>query len=139
MVYENGFSVGWSYIEEDPFVDHFSLGFHSDEGVLQFKNTTGRSGVLLEENGLCSKTGDILGVCIDYETNLIFFTRNGKIIDQIAIEIPQDLLLYPAIGGNDKIRMKVNLGSSPYLWDFSGYLKQKNIAKFQQYYNTTKQ
>jgi len=102
----------------------FSYGYHGDDGGIYFEN--GFTYIKEEKWGL----GDTIGCGFDFQTNNIFFTKNGKLIHSrlvYEIEIIKGQLL-PTIGMRSKNACcSVNFGQEPFKFDVIAYISKQCI------------
>jgi hypothetical protein len=123
------YMIGW----KDKSYDLYSVGYHSDDGTIrQNQGYVGQKFPQLE----CT-INDTMGVCIDYEQNVVFFTRNGVRITEREEKPPENMKLFAAVSfekqdpvvAHETPGVKLNLGSHPFVWDFSKYVEEARTAK----------
>jgi hypothetical protein len=80
-----------------------SIGYFSDTGNKHFNNPfVGRP------YGYPYEEGDVIGVGYRHRTGTIFFTRNGRKLDEACFGLRYNL--FPTIGANGPCQIHVNLG-----------------------------
>lgn len=95
-----------------------SWGYHGNDGHL--RSTEGRN-----PYGPTFTTGDFIGCCIDFEDELIFYTKNGERLDVAFTDILFDEYeksgkddIYPTIGLHSVgEHLCVNFGKKPFVYD----------------------
>jgi Ran-binding protein 9/10 len=102
-----------------------SWGYHGDDGRLFHDSTWGRP------FGPTFTTDDVIGCGLDFRRRLIFYTKNGKLLDAAARNLsfkpplePEEDDVYPLIGlHSDEERVRVNFGKEPFLFNIGKYVK----------------
>jgi len=89
-----------------------SWGYHGDDGC----------SFAAEKNGTpfgpIFGTGDIIGCGIDFNTNQVFFTKNGTLIGTVFKDIGKTIELYPSIGlRHSDEAVRANFGQDPFRFD----------------------
>ncbi|KAI9018044.1 concanavalin A-like lectin/glucanase domain-containing protein [Phycomyces nitens] len=120
-----GFSGPTNDLDRLPGWDKKSWGYHGDDG---FCFSGSGSGV---PYGPRFTTGDVIGCCMDFANNTIFYTKNGISVGTAFKGVNPTFKIYPNIGlrttGEHVI---TNFGEDPFMFDIDGYvLEQKH--KFQ--------
>jgi hypothetical protein len=93
-----------------------SIGYHSDDGNIFISKTTG------ELYGPIYTTGDVVGCCINFINKIVFFTKNGEFIKNVAFECEDEYELFPAIGmRNKKQSIQINFGEKSFYYNFKKY------------------
>lgn len=79
------------------------MGYFSNTGNKHFNNPfAGRP------YGFTYEEGDVIGVGYRHRTGTIFFTRNGRKLDEACFGLRYNL--FPTIGANGPCQVHVNLG-----------------------------
>jgi len=99
-----------------------SWGYHGDDGHL-YSAEGGNS------YGPIFTTGDVVGCCIDFENQLIFYTKNGELLDVAFTDISFDEYekpgkddIYPTIGLHSVgEHVHVNFGKEPFVYEIRKY------------------
>lgn len=95
-----------------------TFGYHGDDGNL-FKG----SGVG-KVYGPTFTTGDVIGCCVNYIQNSLFFTKNGIPLAEATSDIKGTY--YPCVGLRTPGEVvEANFGQSPYLFDFEQFKKDE--------------
>lgn len=107
-----------------PGWESVSWGYHSDDGMVYHDNV-GKS------YGPTFATRDIIGCCINFQERLIFYTRNGELLDVAFTEISFQAFdksyredIRPMIGlysPGDHVR--VNFGKEPFMFNITKYIR----------------
>lgn len=93
-----------------------SYGYHGDDGKLYIGNGQGSA------YGNTFTTGDVIGCCINFIENNLFFTKNGTNAGVAFNDIQSKL--HPTLGMRDsKTSMYVNLGQDPFVFNIAEYFK----------------
>eukprot|EP01130_Rhizamoeba_saxonica_P003814 TRINITY_DN1581_c0_g1_i2.p1 TRINITY_DN1581_c0_g1~~TRINITY_DN1581_c0_g1_i2.p1 ORF type:complete len:564 (+),score=102.85 TRINITY_DN1581_c0_g1_i2:41-1693(+) len=108
-----GVGIGkYGYYEGHPGWKNGTWGYHGDDG--NYFNGHGfgyRWGPLYT-------TGDIIGCGVDWNTNALFFTKNGEFIGNTNDKIMRISKLYPIIGLHSHgEKVQVNFGEKPFVFD----------------------
>ncbi|RCH93940.1 Protein ssh4 [Rhizopus stolonifer] len=86
-----------------------SIGYFSDTGNKHFSNPfVGRP------YGCAYEEGDVIGVGYRHRTGTIFFTRNGRKLDEACFGLRYNL--FPTIGANGPCQIHVNLGQMGFVF-----------------------
>lgn len=86
-----------------------SCGYHGATGMLFTGSETG------QEFGPTFSKGDTVGAGISFNTNMIFFVKNGKVIESIPNEM-MSCALYPVVSlGSVGDEVHFNFGKHPFL------------------------
>jgi hypothetical protein len=105
-----------------PGWDRQSFGYHGDDGGIFHS-----SGGMVERFGPCFGSGDTVGCGIDYVSQGIFFTLNGKLLGYGWKGIDAEFLqnnLYPVVGIDTNAAISVNFGAKPFQYDLSSFSKK---------------
>eukprot|EP00249_Psilotum_nudum_P007140 c20336_g1_i1 orf=333-1706(+) len=95
-----------------------SYGYHGDDGMLYHGQGKG------DNFGPTFTAGDTVGAGINYASQEIFFTKNGKLVGTCTkdVKVP----LYPTIGlhsPNEKV--EVNFGQRPFIFDLEALAQEE--------------
>jgi len=121
-----------------PGYEYESYGYHSDDGQLYVHSIEPFQGRSKFGSGF--KLGDTIGVGYDQTQNGIFFTLNGAVVTRKEIKIQLPMLryrnehlhpyqcvvegvksvLYPTVGSDGNVTLKVNFGSLPFMFKAKG-------------------
>ncbi|ELP88574.1 hypothetical protein EIN_335560 [Entamoeba invadens IP1] len=115
-------SIGLTPTKDYPDNKHIgwignAIGFHSDDGQL-FDNTG--SGASFDRP---YNSGDVIGVGFNVMKKVVFFTRNGKIVNNKFIPTYCDTM-YPALGFSTCYSVSVNFGQQPFVFDILEEIKK---------------
>jgi Ran-binding protein 9/10 len=102
-----------------------SWGYHGDDGMAY------HDGDSKSYYGPTFSTGDIIGCCINFQERLIFYTRNGELLDVAFTEISFHAFeksykddIFPMIGllsPGDHVR--VNFGKESFVFNITDYVR----------------
>lgn len=100
-----------------PGWDAGCYGYHGDDGNFFTSSGTGKA------YGPKFGTGDVIGCGIDTVQNTVFFTKNGKHLGIAFQGKTNDVRgLYPTVGlKTPGMKLHLNLGYTPFMFDFDGY------------------
>lgn len=94
------FLIGWN---------RYSIGYFSNNGCKYFSSPfSGKS------YGIPFNHGDIIGVGYRHRTGTLFFTRNGRRLEDAYTGLRWNL--FPSIGANGPCQIHVNLGQSGFVF-----------------------
>ncbi|KAK0667487.1 ankyrin repeat-containing domain protein [Cercophora samala] len=100
-----------------------SVGYHSDNGGLYLEN--GHRDTIHEKYGL----GSTVGCGIDYETEELFFTLDGKIMIQRKCPNLIFRKLYPCVAQSYReAKVTVNFGSEKFAWEGANRRATRGIS-----------
>lgn len=91
---EHELYIGWN---------RHSVGYFSDTGNKYFNNP-----FIGKPYGFTYEEGDVIGVGYRHRTGTVFFTRNGRKLDEACFGLRYNL--FPTIGANGPCQIHVNLG-----------------------------
>lgn len=92
-----------------PGWNRYSIGYFSNNGCTYFSSPfNGKS------YGIPFNHGDIIGVGYRHRTGTIFFTRNGRRLEDAYTGLRWNL--FPSIGANGPCQIHVNLGQSGFVF-----------------------
>lgn len=92
-----------------PGWNRYSIGYFSNNGCKYFSSPfTGKS------YGIPFNHGDIVGVGYRHRTGTVFFTRNGRRLEDAYTGLRWNL--FPSIGANGPCQIHVNLGQSGFVF-----------------------
>eukprot|EP01132_Coremiostelium_polycephalum_P007435 gene7435-9137_t len=101
-----------------------SYGYHGDDGNIFKGSGSGRT------YGPTYTTGDVVGCCINFVQNTLFFTKNGVPLGEAANDI-KGLNLYPCIGlRTPGESIEVNFGQRPFTFDIEQLFKEEKHRVF---------
>lgn len=108
-----------------PGLEIGSWGYHNDDG----KSYSGNPDC--NTYGPTFTIGDVVGCCIDFHRQLIFYTKNGELLDCVFLNLTFDTSnkpvkddIYPFIGLNSiGQHVHVNFGKEPFVFDVTEYLQ----------------
>ncbi|KAL0087016.1 hypothetical protein F4703DRAFT_1978691 [Phycomyces blakesleeanus] len=124
---ENGFiGIGFSSSGNDldrlPGWDENSWGYHGDDG---FCFSGSGSGVAY---GPYFTTGDVIGCCMDFSNNTIFYTKNGTLLNTAFKDVKPAFKLYPNIGlRTPGEHVLTNFGEEPFVFDIDRYVADQKL------------
>ncbi|CEP10608.1 hypothetical protein [Parasitella parasitica] len=93
-------SLGWN---------RFSIGYFSSNGSKCFSSPFN-----YKSYGLPYKHGDVIGVGYRHRTGSVFFTRNGRKMEEACAGLSWNL--FPTIGANGPCQIHVNLGQAGFVF-----------------------
>lgn len=99
IVFEQNWMLGWS---KD------SIGYHSDDGLIC------REGCAQVHKKEKFTHRDTIGFGIQTKKNVVFFTKNGKLIYHCAFSFFWNITLYPAIVMDDFFSYQINHGEEKF-------------------------
>jgi Ran-binding protein 9/10 len=107
-----------------------SWGYHSDDGLLYHNGTIGAR---RQEWNLRYTTDDVIGCGISFQRRLIFYTRNGEIMDAVFKNLtfnrpdePKEDDIYPMISLRSLgEKVNVNFGKEPFVFDIVAYCNRR--------------
>lgn len=113
-----------------PGWDSASWGYHGDDGHVFHASGWGESW------GPTFTTDDVIGCCLDFQRKLIFYTKNGKLLDvafrDLSFEPPSEPPeddIYPTIGLQSVgARVRINFGKDRFLFNIGKYVSS-NLSK----------
>ncbi|KAL3698051.1 hypothetical protein R1sor_012127 [Riccia sorocarpa] len=95
-----------------------SFGYHGDDGKLYHGQGKGYN------FGPTFTTGDHVGAGINYASQELFFTKNGKLVGTVLKEGKGPL--YPTIGlHSPSERVEVNFGQKPFVFDIEALVQEE--------------
>ena len=95
-----------------------TIGYHGDNGLVYSNSITTKKG---ESYGPTFGKGDVIGCGIDFESNTVFFTKNGRSFGVAKRNWPKQLW-YPTIGVHSlNESVKVNFGQDNFVFNMSEY------------------
>ncbi|GAM23411.1 hypothetical protein SAMD00019534_065860 [Acytostelium subglobosum LB1] len=101
-----------------------SYGYHGDDGNLFKGAGAGKA------YGPTYTTNDIVGCCVNFINNTIFFTKNGVPLAEAANDI-KGLTLYPCVGlRTSGESIEVNFGQKPFVFEISQVFKEEKLKIF---------
>lgn len=123
-----GYCTSENKLANLPGLDRNSWGYHSDYGRVMSSQTLGY--------GICPDygSGDVVGCCIDYTENIVFYTKNGVSLNSKlepgSSSIPSNMKhslakFYPCIGFRPSVSLKINFGQEEFLYDIDKYVQGK--------------
>lgn len=89
--------------------NRYSMGYFSNNGYKYFSSPFNG-----KPHGLSFKHGDVIGVGYRHRTGSIFFTRNGRKLEDAYTGIRWNL--FPTIGANGPCQVHVNLGQRGFVF-----------------------
>ncbi|KAG1463487.1 hypothetical protein G6F56_005271 [Rhizopus delemar] len=92
-----------------PGWNRYSMGYFSNNGYKYFSSPFNG-----KPHGLSFKHGDVIGVGYRHRTGSIFFTRNGRKLEDAYTGIRWNL--FPTIGANGPCQVHVNLGQRGFVF-----------------------
>ncbi|KAG0951861.1 hypothetical protein G6F32_004748 [Rhizopus arrhizus] len=92
-----------------PGWNRYSIGYFSNNGCKYFSSPFNG-----KPHGLTFKHGDVIGVGYRHRTGSIFFTRNGRKLEDAYTGIRWNL--FPTIGANGPCQVHVNLGQRGFVF-----------------------
>lgn len=110
-------------LRRQPGWDIDSCGYHGDDGCL----FTGGGGYG-NPFGPTFATGDTVGAGINYASREFFFTKNGKLVGNVHLDIK--VPLYPLVAlhsPNEEIY--VNFGQQPLLFSFEAFMLEERLKQ----------
>lgn len=95
-----------------------SWGYHGDDGMIYHGSPMRRYGPKFD-------TGDVIGCCLDFQNNCVFYTRNGEFLGVAFSGVecwgpsgPRGI--YPCVGLHSVgERIRINLGKEKFVFDIS--------------------
>ncbi|KAI8364732.1 concanavalin A-like lectin/glucanase domain-containing protein, partial [Radiomyces spectabilis] len=93
-----------------PGWNKFSVAYHSDDGRKFCDDPTGG-----QEYGPSWGVGDIVGCGYQPETGNIFFTLNGRMIDQAFVGLERHHY-FASFGADGFAQVSINFGQRPFLF-----------------------
>eukprot|EP00271_Cylindrocystis_brebissonii_P004026 TRINITY_DN15383_c0_g2_i1.p1 TRINITY_DN15383_c0_g2~~TRINITY_DN15383_c0_g2_i1.p1 ORF type:complete len:454 (-),score=74.96 TRINITY_DN15383_c0_g2_i1:379-1740(-) len=113
-----GFTDKHFKMSRQPGWENNSYGYHGDDGNLY--NGCGRG----ESYGPTFTTNDIVGAGINFATQEMFFTKNGKFLGTACKDVRGEL--FPTIGlHSPSERVEVNFGQRPFLFDIEAMVQEE--------------
>lgn len=106
-----GLTHSGSDLSRAPGWDSGTYGFHGDDGKKFAAQSWGTNyGPIFREN-------DVVGCCVNFETQTCFYTVNGKNLGTAFRNIPLTPL-YPTVGcGSENEKLEVNFGQTPFIYN----------------------
>ena len=105
--------IGW---------ERYSIGYHSDDGKIFYQNKVIKQASKWKE-------GDTVGCGIIYgenDKNIIFFTKNGKIINKLLNISLNNTNYYPIIGLDSTFSIKINFSRQSFKFDIEKFIQQND-------------
>jgi hypothetical protein len=95
-----------------------TFGYHGDDGNLFRGSGTGKP------YGPTYTTADVVGCCVNFINNTLFFTKNGIPLGEAATEVRGTY--YPCVGLRTPGEIiEANFGQKPFVFDFEQYLRDE--------------
>eukprot|EP01126_Amoeba_proteus_P003999 TRINITY_DN11360_c0_g1_i11.p1 TRINITY_DN11360_c0_g1~~TRINITY_DN11360_c0_g1_i11.p1 ORF type:complete len:1040 (-),score=219.24 TRINITY_DN11360_c0_g1_i11:222-3341(-) len=91
-------------MEKHPGWGKWSYAYHGDDGKA-FHNCGGGNAW-----GQMYSSGDVIGCGINYSTEEIFFSKNGKLVGVAFRGVKTDIPLFPMVGLNMNVCVEINFG-----------------------------
>ncbi|KAJ0977046.1 hypothetical protein J5N97_012520 [Dioscorea zingiberensis] len=109
-------------LRRQPGWESGSCGYHGDDGHLY----TGRG--FGKPFGPTFSTGDTIGAGINYASQEFFFTKNGKLVGNVRMDIK--VPIYPLVGlHSPNEEVYVNFGLDPLLFNFEAFMLEERIKQ----------
>ncbi|KAJ0972122.1 hypothetical protein J5N97_020081 [Dioscorea zingiberensis] len=124
---QNGFvAIGFGpkdfNLRRQPGWESGSCGYHGDDGHLY----TGRG--IGKPFGPTFSTGDTIGAGINYASQEFFFTKNGKLVGNVRMDIK--VPIYPLVGlHSPNEEVYVNFGQHPLLFNFEAFMLEERLKQ----------
>eukprot|EP01111_Echinosteliopsis_oligospora_P016602 TRINITY_DN6965_c0_g1_i1.p1 TRINITY_DN6965_c0_g1~~TRINITY_DN6965_c0_g1_i1.p1 ORF type:complete len:417 (+),score=100.70 TRINITY_DN6965_c0_g1_i1:159-1409(+) len=100
-----------------------TYGYHGGDGNLLKGSVTGHA------YGPAYTTNDVVGCCVNFITNTIFFTKNGIPLGEATNDIKG--VYYPCVGLRTLGEVvEANFGAKPFMFDFNQYLSEEKKKVF---------
>jgi Ran-binding protein 9/10 len=100
-----------------------SWGYHGDDGNIFH----GESGQAIGNYGVLFSTGDVIGCCLDFQNDQVFYTKNGEYLGlafsgEAQCWGPNLGELYPCVGLHSiGERVRINLGKEKFVFNILEY------------------
>ena len=95
-----------------------TIGYHGDNGLVYSNSIQNKKGL---DYGPTFGKDDVIGCGVDFESNTVFFTKNGRSFGIAKRNWPKQLW-YPTIGLHSlNERVKVNFGEDKFVFNISKY------------------
>ncbi|XP_072969696.1 ran-binding protein M homolog [Typha angustifolia] len=115
-----GFTMEQFKMRRQPGWEVNSYGYHGDDGYLYRGHGKG------EAFGPTFTTGDTVGAGINYASQEIFFTKNGKPVGTVSKDIKGPF--YPTIAVHSQNEeVTVNFGKQPFLFDIEAFISDERL------------
>ena len=97
-----------------------TVGYHGDNGLVYLGTKLNERGI---EYGPIFGKGDVVGCGIDFDSNTVFFTRNGISFGIVELGFAlQNKHWYPTIGlHSSREKVKINFGQQNFIFNISEY------------------
>ena len=102
-----GYQLGWC---------PNSIGYHSDDGKIYRNSGNGKD--FLEKWG----KGDTIGAGIIMKSNVVFFTKNGKLIKFYNVNFPKKNGVFPMIGIDCSSEIQYNFGNNQFKFNIEAFI-----------------
>lgn len=110
---------------QQPGTDNNSYGYSGEDG--KFLHATTRR----DAYGPTFTTNDIVGGGINFSTQEMFFTKNGKFLGTARKDVKGDL--FPTVGlHSQNERVEVNFGQRPFLFDIEAVVQEERDRRHRQ-------
>eukprot|EP01103_Thecamoeba_quadrilineata_P016648 TRINITY_DN5615_c0_g1_i1.p1 TRINITY_DN5615_c0_g1~~TRINITY_DN5615_c0_g1_i1.p1 ORF type:complete len:455 (-),score=74.06 TRINITY_DN5615_c0_g1_i1:2-1366(-) len=110
-----------------PGMEKHSFGYHTEDGSLH-------KGTAALPYGPTCTTGDVIGCCLNFLDNLVFFTKNGLRLgvankDLLNASLP----IYAMVGTRGSgDELLTNFGQGPFVFDYLSYFQEEKAAFYKQ-------
>eukprot|EP01100_Stratorugosa_tubuloviscum_P015161 TRINITY_DN851_c0_g1_i1.p1 TRINITY_DN851_c0_g1~~TRINITY_DN851_c0_g1_i1.p1 ORF type:complete len:503 (+),score=210.94 TRINITY_DN851_c0_g1_i1:16-1524(+) len=117
-----GFSTSQISLNRLPGWEKNSFGYNGSNGHCCYNQSSNSV-----YYGHVFKNGDIIGCCVNFIDNYVFYTRNNKVLPNIFTNKFKNVSsIYPMVGIRSKdAEIEANFGQKPFIFDFIEYVKNQ--------------